>query len=221
MFDEIAPYYDRLNHLFSVRQDIRWRRRAVKHLLKQNIKSDYILDLASGSGDLAFELLKLGPKKIYSVDLSMEMLKINKAKLNSDRNVIIHADAEHLPFEDNYIDVTGISFGVRNFKSLQKCLEEIRRVMKPGGKFLTIEMFRNDRKNIFLKLFGLYFRSVVPRAGNILSHSSYAYNYLFNSVDTFLSVEEYASQLTGAGFKVDNIHNNFLGIINTVIASKR
>lgn len=221
MFDEISPYYDRLNHLFSMKQDIRWRKKAIRYLLSQHAKSEFILDLATGSGDLALEFLKLNPSKIFSVDLSMEMLKINRTKLNSTRNVLIQAEAEHLPFDDNYIDITGIAFGVRNFESLGNCLKEIKRVLKLGGKFVTIEMFRNSKNNLSTKLFGFYFRSIVPKAGNVLSRSSYAYNYLFNSVNTFISVDEYSSLLASSGFVVENVHDNFLGIVNTVIAVKR
>lgn len=221
MFDEISPYYDHLNHLFSAKQDIKWRKRAIRYLLSQNIKGGYILDLATGTGDLALEFLKLNPTKIFSVDLSYEMLRINRAKLNSERNVLIRAEAEHLPFDDNFIDVTGIAFGVRNFESLGNCLKEIKRVIKQGGIFITIEMFRNKKNTLSNKLFGFYFRSIVPIAGNILSRSSYAYNYLFNSVSTFLSIDEYASLLNSSGFEVENVYDNFLGIVNTVIAVKR
>ncbi|MGA2668163.1 MAG: ubiquinone/menaquinone biosynthesis methyltransferase [Ignavibacteria bacterium] len=220
MFDEISPTYDRLNHLFSVMQDKRWRKKAVNYLLRQNINTDHILDLASGSGDLALEMMKLNPKRIYSVDLSYEMLKINKKKINSARNFILQAEAELLPFRDDFFDVTGIAFGVRNFENLEGCVEEIQRVLKKNGRFLTIEMFRDNSESITRKSFDYYFKKIVPKVGNILSNSDYAYDYLFNSVDSFLTVNEYCSMLANKGFKINYTKNNFLGIVNTVIASK-
>ena len=220
MFDEISPTYDRLNHLFSAMQDKRWRKKAVNYFVKQNVPADYILDLASGSGDLAAEMLKLSPIRIYSVDLSYEMLMINRKKLNNSRNFVLQAEAELLPFSDNFFDITGIAFGVRNFETLDNCFSEIYRVLKKGGRFLTIEMFRDTSAGLTRKSFEYYFKRIVPKVGNLLSSSDYAYDYLFDSVDTFLTVEEYCSKLNGTGFKVDFVKNNFLGIVNTIIASK-
>jgi demethylmenaquinone methyltransferase/2-methoxy-6-polyprenyl-1,4-benzoquinol methylase len=220
MFDEISPTYDRLNHLFSAMQDKRWRKKAVNFLLKQNIKLEFILDLASGSGDFAFELLKLNPKRIYSVDLSYEMLKINRKKINNTRNFVLQAEAELLPFKDEFFDIVGIAFGVRNFEDLESCITEIKRVLKTGGKFLTIEMFRNHSESITRKSFDYYFKKIIPKLGNKLSSSDYAYDYLFDSVDTFLTVEEYCLELANFGFKIEYKKNNFLGIVNTVIVSR-
>jgi demethylmenaquinone methyltransferase/2-methoxy-6-polyprenyl-1,4-benzoquinol methylase len=220
MFDEISPSYDRLNHLFSGGQDIRWRKKAVKYLSQNGIPHNLILDIASGSGDLAGTFLELNPDRVYSVDLSAQMLKINKSKFSTDKNIVLQADAEHLPFTDNYFNIAGCAFGVRNFEYIENCIGEIHRVMKPGAKFLTIEMFRNDNGNFPLRMFGFYFRTVVPKIGNILSHSKYAYNYLFNSVDSFLSVNEYSSLLEKNGFEIECVHNNFLGVVHTVIAYK-
>ena len=220
MFDEISPTYDRLNHLFSAIQDKRWRNKAVNYLLRQNFPADYILDLASGSGDLAVAMLKLNPRRIYSVDISYEMLKINRKKINNSRNFVLQAEAELLPFSDNFFDITGIAFGVRNFETLDNCFTEIYRVLKNGGKFLTIEMFRDSKTGLTRKSFEYYFKKIVPKVGNLISSSDYAYDYLFDSVDTFLTVEEYCTKLRGTGFKIDIARNNFLGIVNTVVASK-
>jgi demethylmenaquinone methyltransferase/2-methoxy-6-polyprenyl-1,4-benzoquinol methylase len=220
MFDEISPSYDKLNHLFSAMQDKRWRKTAINYLLKKGIRSQFILDLASGSGDLASEMLRLEPQKIYSVDISLEMLKINRKKLSSPKNFVLQAEAELLPFLDGFFDLAGIAFGVRNFQDLDVCFEEINRVLKNGAKFLTIEMFSNGSKSITRRSFDFYFKKIVPKLGNRLSNSDYAYDYLFDSVETFLTVEDYSSLLKNKGFSVEYTKNNFLGIVNTVLAVK-
>jgi len=220
MFDEISPTYDKLNHILSGMQDKKWRKQAVNYLAKQNPTYENILDLASGSGDLAGEFLRLNPDKLYSVDLSMEMLKINKSKITSDINLPVKAEAERLPFEDNFFYITGIGFGVRNFENLKNCIKEIHRVIKPGGRFLTIEMFKTRNNNLIQRFFKSYFRNVLPKLGKLLSKNDYAYDYLFDSVDNFLSVKEYISILEEIGFKIEYSKNNFLEIVNTIIAAK-
>lgn len=221
MFDEISPSYDRLNHLFSGMQDLRWRKLAIKYLAKERSKYGNILDLASGTGDLALEMMRLNPDKLYSADLSSEMLKINKRKVNSEINITMQADAQSLPFIDNYFDLVGIGFGVRNFQRLEICIREIARVLKPNGKFLTIEMFKSSKNGMIQKSFDIYFRKALPKIGNILSKSNYAYDYLFDSVNNFLTVKEYSTLLEESGFKIEHIRNNFIGIVHTLIASKQ
>jgi len=220
MFDEISPTYDKLNHILSGRQDKKWRKQAINYLGKQNLKYEHILDLASGSGDLAVEFLRLNPDKLFSVDLSLEMLKINKSKISSNINLPVKAEAEKLPFSDNFFNLIGIGFGVRNFDNLKICMKEIYRVIKPGGRFLTIEMFNTVRNGLVQKSFKLYFRNVLPRIGKLFSKNDYAYDYLFDSVDNFLSINEYTSILEETGFKIEYSKNNFLEIVNTIIASK-
>lgn len=220
MFDEISPTYDKLNHLLSGYQDKRWRKKAVNNLSSFANIYNNILDLAAGSGDLGMELLSLNPAKLYSVDLSYEMLMLNKEKLPAGINCTLKSDAEHLPFRDNYFDLCGIAFGVRNFENLQGCIKEINRVLKPGGKFLTIEMFKPEKESITNKSFRIYFEKLVPKIGNAVSKSDYAYNYLFDSVDNFVSAAGYCELLEKNRFKKINMKNNFLGIVYTVIAEK-
>jgi demethylmenaquinone methyltransferase/2-methoxy-6-polyprenyl-1,4-benzoquinol methylase len=219
MFNEISPTYDKLNHLFSAGQDLRWRKQAVEYLKKYYPPPRYILDLAAGTGDLGIEFLKLNPETIFSVDLSQMMLRINKEKLKDNRNVLVKAEAERLPFGDNFFDLCGISFGIRNFERLESCLIEIKRVLKRGGRLLVIEMFRPENRKLIHTFFDFYFSRLVPRLGNRISKSSYAYNYLFNSVNTFESAVEYSSMLKEIGYKIEFRKNNFLGIVNTVIAA--
>ncbi len=220
MFDDISPTYDMLNHFISAGQDIRWRKKAINILRKHSLTYNYILDLAAGSGDLTIQLLKLSPQKIFSADLSIEMLGVLRKKVHDPCNILVQADASSLPFQDNFFDLVGISFGVRNFEFLDKSLKEINRVLKTGGKFLTIEMFKNPSKSFMLKSFSFYFNNFVPRVGNLISRNKFAYDYLFKSVATFMSAEEYQDLLKDNGFNIIHTKNNFLGIVNTIIAAK-
>lgn len=220
MFDEISPTYDKLNHLLSGYQDNRWRKSAVKYLASISGSYENILDLASGSGDLGMEFLKLNPKKMFSADLSLEMLKIDKDKLPEEINQPVKTEAEHLPFKSAYFDLCGIGFGVRNFEHLQECIMEISRVLKPGGKFVTIEMFKPLRANLANRSFRLYFEKVLPKIGNKMAKSEYAYSYLFESVDNFINIADYSAMLQKCGFRILKTKNNFLGIVNSVFAEK-
>ncbi len=220
MFDEISPSYDRLNHLFSGRQDLRWRRIAVARLLRESFSPENIIDLAAGSGDLGIEFMKLNPGRMFSIDISMEMLRLNRMKNPNSKNIFLMAEAENLPFKDDFADLIGIAFGIRNFEKLKSCHREIHRVLKKGGKLLVIEMFRPEKKKIAHRVFDFYFSKIVPKAGNIFSKSDYAYNYLFSSVDTFISVSSYCSLLKDTGFEIEYCKNNFLGIVNSVQAKK-
>jgi demethylmenaquinone methyltransferase / 2-methoxy-6-polyprenyl-1,4-benzoquinol methylase len=116
--------------------------------------------------------------------------------------------------------LTGISFGIRNFEHLADCVKEINRVLKKGGRLIVIEMFRPEKKTIIHTIFDFYFSRMVPKLGNMISKSNYAYSYLFNSVNTFKSVSEYHSILKVSGFQIEYSKNNFLGIVNTVQAKK-
>ena len=148
------------------------------------------------------------------------MLEINNQKLNNERNITILAEAEYLPFEDNYFDICGIAFGIRNFERLENCLSEINRVLKDGGKLMVIEMFRPERKKIINRMFNFYFSRFMPAAGNKIAKSNYAYQYLLSSVYTFKSVNEYTEMLKKSGFEISFVKNNFLGIVHTVISKK-
>lgn len=220
MFDEISPTYDKLNHLLSGYQDTRWRKQAVKFLETTGNTFEKIIDLASGSGDLGLEFQKLNPKKIYSVDLSHEMLKIDREKIDKTVNSVLKAEAEFLPFKNEQFDLCGIGFGVRNFQNLESCITEIARVLKPGAYFVTIEMFKPTNRSVTAKLFKQYFENVLPKIGNRLARSNYAYEYLFESVDNFVPVNDYSKMLEAKGFITINIKNNFLGIVHSVFAQK-
>lgn len=214
MFDEIAPTYDKLNHLFTLNIDNKWRREIVEHSQERKYKSSIILDLASGTGDLTAELLKLKPEKIIAADISSKMLEIQSQKISDERLELIQASADNLPFGDSYFDIITIGFGIRNFEDLGKSLKEIGRVLKPNGKLIILEMFKS--KNFMTKIFNLYFGKVMPYFGNKISKSKYAYSYLFSSVDSFYTPDEFIDLCKNEGFDCEFRKNNFLGIVNTV-----
>jgi len=220
MFDSISSSYDRLNRILSGFQDVRWRKQAVGMLQHYKNKKPVVMDLASGSGDLGKEFLKLQPQLLYSVDISEEMLKICRKKINSEINKVILAESTDLPFENEHLDICGVSFGIRNFCNLDDSINEIRRVLKAGGAFLTIEFFKTENVNMKHKLFNFYFRKIIPFVGNKLSGSTYAYNYLFDSINEFMTVNEYRELLQQNGFSFKRIKNNFLDFVYTVYAEK-
>lgn len=200
MFDEIAPTYDKLNHLFTLNIDRRWRREIVNYIRDINFKCRNVLDIASGTGDLTLELLKLNPDKIFATDISKNMLEIQRAKISDSRLTLIQSDASNLPFEDNYFDLVTIGFGIRNFEDLDSSLNEINRVLKKEGKLVILEMFKSEGwKN---KIFEIYFSKVMPYFGNKISKSEYAYSYLFKSVDCFLSVSDFIKKSMENNFEL-------------------
>jgi demethylmenaquinone methyltransferase/2-methoxy-6-polyprenyl-1,4-benzoquinol methylase len=218
MFDEIAGKYDFLNHLFTLKMDLKWRREIVKEIQKSNSRKDFIIDLATGTGDLSFELLQLSPKKLFAADISFNMLALQKKKTSNPVLVLLQCDSLHLPFEDNSIDIITIGFGIRNFEFMEKCLDEINRVLKKNGQLIIIEMFSND--DFKTKLFNFYFGKVMPLVGNMISGSKYAYSYLHKSVANFYPVEDFITITEKHNFSNFRVKNNFLGVVNTVYFQK-
>jgi demethylmenaquinone methyltransferase/2-methoxy-6-polyprenyl-1,4-benzoquinol methylase len=202
MFDNIAHRYDFLNHLLSLGVDITWRKRAIRELATINPKN--ILDMASGTGDFAFEALFLNPARIIALDLSQNMLDvgIEKAKEKDKKNVIewVKGDSENLAYTENYFDAITVGFGVRNFQNLDKGLSELARVLKTGGGMITI-LEPSFPSNPFLKLlFTIHFKYITPLVGKIFSKDASAYNYLPNSVSAFPEGENFCKLLEKAGF---------------------
>lgn len=218
MFDDIAPKYDFLNHLFTMNKDKKWRKEIIKYLKTVDCKYENVLDIASGTGDLTQELFSLYPQTIYSCDISEKMLEIQKKKIKNEKLKIEVADVESLPYKDNSVDLVTIGFGVRNFDNLEKSLKEINRVLCKSGIFVVLEMF--SRKKSKGDMFDLYFNKLMPKIGNKVSKSSNAYNYLFKSVNSFYKVDDFTKIVEDAGFKKIHSKNNFLGIVHTVYFQK-
>jgi demethylmenaquinone methyltransferase / 2-methoxy-6-polyprenyl-1,4-benzoquinol methylase len=202
MFDGIAKNYDFLNRLLSFRIDVLWRNRVIK-LLKSH-KPKRILDVATGTADLAIALRKLNPEKIIGLDLSANMLAVGQQKINTDKLngliELIKGDSENLPFHDASFDAVTVAFGVRNFENLTKGLKEINRVLKPGGQFIILE-FSKVKTFPIAQFYNLYFRYITPAIGRLFSKSKNAYTYLPNSVAVFPEGDEMCVILQEVGFK--------------------
>lgn len=218
MFDDIAPRYDFLNHLFTMNQDKRWRKEIIRYLKTKGRIYGNVLDIASGTGDLTLELLNLNPKKVYSCDISEKMLEIQKKKIKSDKLKIEVADVKSLPYDDSSIDLVTIGFGIRNFESMEDSLNEIRRVLGDDGILVILEMFSREKKKN--DIFEIYFNKLMPKVGKKISKSVIAYDYLFKSVDGFYKVKDFKRIVEESGFKKIHGKNNFLGIVHTIYFQK-
>ncbi len=201
MFNKIAKTYDFLNHFLSLGIDILWRKRAVAEL--NTIQPKLILDVATGTGDFAFESLKLNPEKIIGVDISEGMLaiadeKIKKRKLEHKFSVQV-GDSEHLNFNDDTFDAVTVSFGVRNFENLDEGLKNIFRVLKTGGKVVILE-FSNPKKFPVKQFYNFYSFKVLPFFGKVFSNDAKAYTYLPESVKAFPDGQDFLDRLSAAGF---------------------
>lgn len=220
MFDEISRSYDTLNRLLSGFQDKKWRRNAVDLIKPYYTYEPVVMDLAAGTGDLGFELTRLKPAELYSIDISHEMLEICRKKISYPFHKLIKAEASKLPFANDYFDLCAVSFGIRNFEDLEKSLYEIKRVLRMGGGFLVIEFFKPKNNNFLNRLFMLYFKKILPHIGNKLSGSKYAYNYLFDSVYSFLTIDDYLKLTENSGFKVIDVKNIFFNFVFTIYSVK-
>ena len=221
MFNDIAHRYDFLNHFLSAGIDIQWRKK-VKRLLVDK-KHDNILDVATGTADLAIELSKLNPKHIHGVDIAVDMLDIGKLKIRKKGlgNLITlqEGDAENLNFDDGSFDAATVAFGVRNFETLQKGLMEIHRVLNIGGIIIVLE-FSKPKSFPFKQLYSFYFRFILPFLGQFVSKSNSAYTYLPNSVQGFAEDEVFMNELKKAGFKRPKQQRLTMGIATIYYAHK-
>jgi demethylmenaquinone methyltransferase/2-methoxy-6-polyprenyl-1,4-benzoquinol methylase len=199
MFDSISGQYDLLNRLLSLGVDRWWRRSMVKRVRRHKPQS--VLDVATGTGDSAIALKKSGAARIVGVDISEQMLRIAKQKPSAAGIELVKADGELLPFDDECFDAVTISFGIRNFEQRRQGLQEMRRVLKQNGLLLVLELSMPSNR-IIRSLYKLYFLSVVPAVGRLVSRNSYAYRYLPCSVDEFPPRQAFAAEIKGAGFEM-------------------
>jgi demethylmenaquinone methyltransferase/2-methoxy-6-polyprenyl-1,4-benzoquinol methylase len=222
MFGEIAPKYDRLNHLLSMNVDRYWRWRTVR-ILAPNLV-DPILDVCTGTGDLAFAFHKFtkGKVRIIGSDFCVPMLEIalEKAKQRSRSVEFVEADAQALPFESNQFQTVSAAFGLRNVANTDAGLKELVRVCKPGGKVAVLE-FSVPRYQPIKGLYGWYFRNVLPRIGQLLArNSSSAYNYLPESVGEFPCYEALTQRMMEAGCSSAKFHVFTGGIATLYVGFK-
>lgn len=203
MFNNISKTYDFLNHFLSLGIDIIWRKKAINELKKDQPKN--ILDVATGTGDFAFEALSiLKPEKITGVDISAGMLEMAKQKI-AKRNLghlfeVKLGDSEKLPFADNTFDAVTVAYGVRNFENLEAGLADIFRVLKPGGKAVVLE-FSKPKAFPIKQLYNFYFNYITPGIGKLFSKDSRAYSYLPESVAAFPDGKNFTNLMDKVGYK--------------------
>ncbi len=203
MFNNISKTYDFLNHFLSLGIDIIWRKKAIKEL--QLDKPEIILDVATGTGDFAFEALEiLKPKKIIGVDISQGMLNIADQKIikrnKSEVFEVRLGDSEKLLFDDNSFDAVTVAYGVRNFENLEKGISDMLRVLKPGGKAVILE-FSKPKKFPIKQGYNLYFNYITPTIGKIFSKDARAYSYLPESVNAFPDGKRFTDLMDKVGYK--------------------
>ncbi|MFX0557386.1 bifunctional demethylmenaquinone methyltransferase/2-methoxy-6-polyprenyl-1,4-benzoquinol methylase UbiE [Maribacter sp. CXY002] len=222
MFDNISEDYDSLNRVISFGIDVKWRKRLVNLLKKE--QPNTILDIATGTGDLAIALLKTGAHKIIGLDISPGMLSVGKTKIkqNNLQNTIdmMVGDSENLPFDDSSFDAITVAFGVRNFESLEIGLSEIYRVLNPGGTLAILET-SVPTKTPFKQGYHLYTKHILPVIGKIFSKDNSAYGYLSDSAAVFPHGENFNNILRKIGFIDVTNKPQTLGVASIYLAKKK
>jgi demethylmenaquinone methyltransferase/2-methoxy-6-polyprenyl-1,4-benzoquinol methylase len=221
MFDSISFEYDKLNRLISAGNDVKWR----KHIYKiaNHLNPVDVLDIATGTADIAMELSKIKGSKITGLDISEKMLNVGRKKIVDrslqDKITLVSGDAENLNFSKNTFDLISIGFGVRNFQNLKKGLSESFRVLRDGGTLIVLET--SVPQNTFIKFFYLLFsRTFIPLIGSLFSKDKKAYKYLQKSAEEFPSGENFSQILKSCGFKDVEIMPLMLGASSIYIAKK-
>ena len=222
MFDTISGNYDGLNRVISFGIDVQWRKKVVKMIHVTQPQS--ILDIATGTGDLAINLAKeTKADKIIGLDISAGMLEVGKQKIAdknlSDRIELVLGDSEQLPFEDGSFDAITVAFGVRNFEDLEKGLAEIYRVLKKGGTFVVLET-SVPTKTPFKQGYNLYTKHLLPQIGKLFSKDQSAYAYLSESASVFPYGKTFNNILTKTGFINVTDHPQTLGVATIYQAYK-
>ena len=222
MFNDIAPTYDRLNHILSFDIDKLWRKRVVA--IVKRLGAKYIMDMATGTGDLAIALAtKIDGSTIYGADFSSEMLAVAKQKIEklglAERISLTECNAENIPLADESVDAATVAFGVRNFEHQREALTEMKRTIKQGGHLIVLE-FSNPRFALVRWCYRLYSHYILPAIGRMISKHSSAYTYLPESIDQFASPQAFTKLLEEVGFdKIERKSQSF-GIAHIYIAHK-
>ena len=202
MFDSIAWRYDFLNHFLSFGTDYRWRKKAIR-IISEHVTNPEILDVATGTGDLAIASLRINPSKVIGIDISEKMLEVGREKLVrrglTDKIELRKGDSEQIGFDSNSFDVAMVAFGVRNFSDPLRGLSEMCRVTKPGGLLMVLE-FSRPVSFPFRQVYNFYFLNILPFFGRLFSKDKKAYNYLPESVMKFPDNELFMRIVAEAGF---------------------
>lgn len=220
MFDNIAPKYDLLNHVLSMKIDVLWRNTLVKWMSADQPK--LVLDVATGTGDLAIAVQKGTGAKMVGLDLSQQMLNVGIEKIKkinlTDQIEMIKGDAENLPFESNKFDAVSVAFGVRNFENLDKGLAELKRVVKENRSVYILEFSKVE--GVLAPFYMFYFKNVLPQIGKLVSKDTRAYTYLPDSVNAFPYGEKMKQILLNVGFRTVEYKKLSLGIATIYKATK-
>lgn len=221
MFDTISNEYDGLNRVISFGIDVKWRNKVVKIVSQK--QPDNILDIATGTGDLAINLASTNAKEIIGLDISNGMLEVGRKKIVTKKleNIIsmVIGDSENLPFDNNTFDAITVAFGVRNFENLEKGLSEILRVLKPNGIFVILET-SVPTNPIYKFGYNIYSKFILPTIGKLFSKDKIAYNYLSESASVFPYGEELNNILRKIGFINVEDKPQTMGVATIYTASK-
>ena len=216
MFNNISGQYDFLNHFLSFGIDRLWRKRVVKEIRNRfagRLHELQVLDVATGTGDLAIAIASLRPARIRGVDIASGMMQVGREKVEARglSGIIDFTEgaAENLPFPDETFDAVTVAFGVRNYADLRKGLAEMKRILRPGGVMLVLE-FSHPRHFPFRQLYGFYSATVIPAAGRLISGDAHAYRYLPESVAAFPSGAAFLGIMEECGMK--NVMQNELSM---------
>ncbi len=222
MFDTISKEYDGLNRVISFGIDIKWRKKVVEIVKQQQPKT--VLDIATGTGDLAINLAETSAEKIVGLDISPGMLSVGKEKVKAkqldNRIDMIIGDSENMPFEDNTFDAITVAFGVRNFETLENGLKDILRVLKPGGTFVILET-SVPTKFPFKQGYKVYSKFILPTIGKLFSKDKTAYKYLSESASVFPYGEALNNILRNIGFINVKDKPQTFGVATIYTASKQ
>jgi demethylmenaquinone methyltransferase/2-methoxy-6-polyprenyl-1,4-benzoquinol methylase len=221
MFDNISGNYDGLNRVISFGTDIKWRKKVLSIVAAKKPKT--VLDIATGTGDLAILLSKTNAEKIIGLDISVGMLEVGKKKISqkklADKIEMVLGDSENLPFENNSIDAVTVAFGIRNFENLEKGLSEIVRVLKPNGVFVILET-SVPHKFPFKQGYSFYTKKILPLIGRLFSKDNSAYAYLSESASVFPHGEALSNILRKIGFIEVKAMPQTFGVATIYSASK-
>ena len=221
MFDSISERYDFLNHLLSFGIDKGWRRKLIRAAKKE--APSRVLDIATGTGDLAIELRKSGAQEIIGLDISNGMLEVGRKKVSKagldDYVQLLYGDSEAIPYEEGRFDLVTAAFGVRNFENLDKGLAEMARVLRPGGCMMILE-FSQPESSPFKQLYAFYSKHILPRIGKAFSKDDSAYAYLPESVDAFPYGQAFLDRLDKHGLGDLQAHKLTFGVASLYFARK-